>query len=1170
MISFKASFNWCYGQLCIYNLFVNEENDDDDDGDERRDKERILKQQKYTTWLYIILLMVSLYIVFYIALTKQQSSTITEANIDFSLFNQLYREHGENLSCPCSTIAIPLKHFVSHTIKFHPICSSIFISEEWIKAIYFKEESRYGIGDFRTIACSQFQLLASLCSFFEETVLQSRIDFDNIELINDHPLLKAQVEAKVNATIESTIIQANYLVSALNTNVLVVIAAYPAFEYLVSSTETSYTTNSFASISDTKSLGCSDGNPMSTPSYLNLSTLESYEHHWHWSRSELQYMLPNGFLTGCTPFEALLESTLDCLYNTECLNTTEMKTMTTSDPTLNTYKNLQVQYSILLKCPCSNIIIPHKTFISLSPRFHQVCSSDFVTPEWLSLLKMVKIGYNSPDWRNHAYSQFRLLADLCKLSEKTINVDVQRFLSQSFIASEMLSEIDFNAQFNVTLDQLFKSTSDYFDLLIQTVRLIIQVDQPYFGPQTIPHTLSPENNPMGIFKRNTMTDRDTVKLKFRLTGSRGMGHGIYGCACATNKSCQSSVRIYDIDYIWTMSPIYIPRYTVRGAVAGCSATDSLMLSTLECYYSRSDCLSTLMNYTKQQYFQNVEHSAWFDVRPLNDSVTSRFSPKAPISTIVEKVMIEQWYLSHSYDNFYNSCAPHFCTYTQRVSTNTYMDILITLLSMIGGLNLSIQLITPQLIMFIFYIVAKIKGRNQKRNQNQRQDPQTAKRLGQWATRLYLASFFTGLVVLSFYTIVQSRTVTETFEEPPYKVYKQLFQRYTDKLKCPCSTLASTYDRCVKMEAELHQICSSPFVSDEGQRYLIDSLVSDLTVYALNDYRRFLPAHLQLLKGLCELSHEAISIFKQQLLSSLFVTSVLLSETNLDAHLNSIINQNTINASTTFTGLLFLIRSINHGNRMISTYGTNFEYIIPWKNVADRYAPTNATIYDHQCSCALYSNCTTAATLIKANSSETIQIKGLKMGCIPSESFRLSTLECFYDQSCLNLIYQYTNHKVNPINLTNPLSALSRRTSRFSINSTVNKLIDELFIEQWKITNNHRSYFEQCSPLLCSYTYIERYNLLHTLSVLFGLQGGLSLVLQWICPKLIKIIDKMYQYRNRQLNIIQPVSSIETVFNENSNTNDCHSTLHYAVISVDKASEYVCLISIILLYNAFLY
>lgn len=199
-----------------------------------------------------------------------------------------------------------------------------------------------------------------------------------------------------------------------------------------------------------------------------------------------------------------------------------------------------------------------------------------------------------------------------------------------------------------------------------------------------------------------------------------MGHGIYGCACATNNSCQSAVRIYDIDYIWTTSPTYTPRYTVSGAIAGCSATDSLMLSTLECYYSRSDCLSILMNYTKQQYFQNVEHSAWFDVRPLNDSVTSRFPPKAPISTIVKEVMIEQWYLSLSYDKFYNSCAPHVCMYTRRIRVNTYMDILITLLSMIGGLNLSIQLLTPQAVIFFFYIVAKIKGRHQKQNRKQRQ------------------------------------------------------------------------------------------------------------------------------------------------------------------------------------------------------------------------------------------------------------------------------------------------------------------------------------------------------------------------------------------------------------------------------------------------------------------
>ena len=332
---------------------------------------------------------------------------------------------------------------------------------------------------------------------------------------------------------------------------------------------------------------------------------------------------------------------------------------------------------------------------------------------------------------------------------------------------------------------------------------------------------------------------------------------------------------------------------------------------------------------------------------------------------------------------------------------------------------------------------------------------------------------------------------------------------------------------------------------------------------LNDYRRFLPAHLQFLKGLCELSHEAIKISKQQFLSSLFVTSELLSKTNFYARINSTIKQSTSNVSTLFTGLLFLIRSINHGNRMISTYGTNFEYIMSWKDIANSYAPTNATIYDHQCSCALHSDCTTAATVIETNSAKTIRIKGLKMGCTPSESFRLSTLECFYDQSCLNLIYQFANHKESQINLTNPLNALSRTISRFSMNTTINGLINELFVEQWKTVVNYTPYFEQCSPLLCSYTYIEKYNLLHTLYVLFGLQGGLSIVLKWICPKLIRIIHKIYEYRNRRRNVVQPISNVETIFNTNSNTDNHDSTLHLAITSVNRIPEYVYFITFVL-------
>ncbi len=160
----------------------------------------------------------------------------------------------------------------------------------------------------------------------------------------------------------------------------------------------------------------------------------------------------------------------------------QIVTKTQLNPSLDTYKNLQILYSKTLECPCSNIIIPYRTFLSLSPILHEVCSSDFVTDQWISLLEKSTTGYNFPDWRNTAPSQFHFLSDLCKLANTTIEEAVQRFFLQSFIASIVLTETDFNAQLNATLHQFFRSTIVYFGLLIKTVRIFTQVDQPYFGP----------------------------------------------------------------------------------------------------------------------------------------------------------------------------------------------------------------------------------------------------------------------------------------------------------------------------------------------------------------------------------------------------------------------------------------------------------------------------------------------------------------------------------------------------------------------------------------------------------------------------------------------------------------------------------------------------------------
>ena len=233
--------------------------------------------------------------------------------------------------------------------------------------------------------------------------------------------------------------------------------------------------------------------------------------------------------------------------------------------------------------------------------------------------------------------------------------------------------------------------------------------------------------------------------------------------------------------------------------------------------------------------------------------------------------------------------------------------------------------------------------------------------------------------------------------------------------------------------------------------------------------------------------------------------------------------------------MFLIRSINHGNAIVSTYGTNFEYRSRWfwTNVYYPYIPSRAIIYDNNCSCGLHSNCTTPAAFIQENSSTGITIKGLQIGCTPSESFQSSTLECFYDPLCIALIQQYTNSTTYSI----PLSITE---SRFFMNTTVAELIDNLFVERWVTRVNYRSYFERCLPLLCSYTYNQQFNVLYTINLLIGLQGGLTIVLRWICPKLVRIIASVHKNRKKRTNIVEPTMS------------DTTPTAEISQIDVDKS------------------
>ncbi|UJR06780.1 hypothetical protein I4U23_011067 [Adineta vaga] len=615
--------------------------------------------------------------------------------------------------------------------------------------------------------------------------------------------------------------------------------------------------------------------------------------------------------------------------------------ITESNPSLDIYKNLENSYSNTLKCPCSLMIIPYKNFLSLTPIIHEMCSSDLVDDRWITVWKTLRGIFMLHDWRDQASSQFQLLSDLCRLTNRTIDDAVRRFLLESFAALNVLNKEDFEAQLYKILNQFFQSITTSFRVLVDTTRLFTQVDQPYMRWVHRNYRTSYTDLIINLWKNETNNKESLNRVSFDLS------------------------RFYIRPFVYNTTFSHFPLHTT-------------------------------------------------------------------IKTIVDELMIEQWNPVVSYERFYQSCAPKYCSYSRRIRTKNTIELIMSLVSMIGGLTTSLKLITPYLV----------------------------------------------------------KTITKDFREPPFNLYEHL--------------------KFVTIEPRFHQICSSPFASDQWRMNITFGLTSNLSTEIRTDYRRFLSAHLQFLHGLCQLSTQLVNNFVDQFLTSLFITTQLLPEKKFFQRLNLTIEQGKSNIPIKFNHLLFLIRRINHGNAIISTYGTNFEYIVPWDRLYNVYAPVQAIIYNDNCSCGLHSNCITQANFTEPNSSKLISLIGLKIGCTPSESFLASTLECFYNQSCIDHIEKYTLY-TNSQNSSHPLSITA---NHFSINTTVSELIQHLFVDEWLITNNYITYFQQCKPFLCSYTYIQQFSVLYIVTTLLALQGGLTIVLKWISPKIIQIIATIY-YRRKQ-------------------------------------------------------
>lgn len=181
----------------------------------------------------------------------------------------------------------------------------------------------------------------------------------------------------------------------------------------------------------------------------------------------------------------------------------------------------------------------------------------------------------------------------------------------------------------------------------------------------------------------------------------------------------------------------------------------------------------------------------------------------------------------------------------------------------------------------------------------------------------------------------------------------------------------------------------------------------------------------------------------------------------------------------------------------------------------RYLSRSYISDDFVCRCGLWEDCYIPQQF-SSSSQSNLEIFGFYQGCSPLGSFMQSTLECFYDELCIERLIQWRFSDQIDVQSIIDSMELHPLDSNLSERIFPDDVIKEIFsyyllIEDWIQSSNYTHYYRLCNPSVCIYTIVERYNLVYLITWVIGLVGGLTIVLKIFVPSLVKCFIWIYGY-----------------------------------------------------------
>lgn len=380
------------------------------------------------------------------------------------------------------------------------------------------------------------------------------------------------------------------------------------------------------------------------------------------------------------------------------------------------------------------------------------------------------------------------------------------------------------------------------------------------------------------------------------------------------------------------------------------------------------------------------------------------------------------------------------------------------------------------------------------------------------TRLYLAAILASLITIVVTASIDGQTVYFIVDSPSREDFMQLAEKYSTTLSCPCSQMATDQERFSYIEPQYHEICSSQYVSPDWINVKFEEFSS--AILFTRDIRYHWRIHFQLLSTLCQMSRLTVQDALRSYNRTKFVTTQTLHAQSFKDQMDLIVAQFERTVHASFQRSLGLIKTNSEINQFINPINSNFRYWFPrtyglylsspkydWQKKLDCIASTGGEDSSCYCDPTALDPCYQNIVIYGENETRS-PIPGMFQTWFPLQSLLVSTLECFYNNTCLSQIEQVLDSDT----LTSNLTVLE---SSSSTTLPMSELANALFIQSWHNQSSFESYFDQCRPLTCQYAIYTRLSVVYIVTKILGLIGGINVVLRLFLPISVKAIQTFF-------------------------------------------------------------